>query len=256
VEVGVTTSFAWLTLCEWPSNVTRAFSDAQERLALFNRASMVFSERGIEKLVDAEEMRRGMESPSVTLFNEEPERVVVVHPVAPVMEQVDPVKPLVHMHAHDPLSISDDPPFWQAVVELASHCWTADKVVEAALGLRKTKNSRGTTTAAAMIIRSITTTTTNPQHGSPQQRRRLFSLGCEFGPRGPSASLYGDGQDDMGRGVPSLGVATPGGGKAASIPERPERRFSSLGADRLARAKEDGRKRTHNAALGPSRHHS
>jgi hypothetical protein len=216
----------------------------------------VFSERGIEKLVDAEEMRRGMESPSVTLFSEDPERVVVVHPVAPVIEQVDPVKPLVHIHAHDPLSINDDPPFWQAVVELASHCWIADKVVEAALGLRKTKNSRGTTTAAAMIIKSIITTTTNPQHGSPQQRRRFFSLGCEFGPRGPSDSLYGDGQDDTGRGVPSLGVATPGGGKAASIPERPERRFSSLDADPLVGVNEDGSENTHNATLGPSRRRS
>jgi hypothetical protein len=185
VAVGVTTSFAWLTRWDWPSNVTRAFSDEHDRLAELNRARIVFSERGIEKFVWAAEIRRDMESPMVTLFKSELESVVVVQPDEPAIEQVAPVKPFVHIHAQDPLSSTDDPPFWQAVVEFASHCWTGVKVAEAALGLRKTKNSRGMTTAAAMIIKSIKTTRRNPQHGSPQQRRRFFSLGWALGSRFP-----------------------------------------------------------------------
>lgn len=56
-------------------------------------------------------MRRAMESPSVTSVRSEPERVVVVHPVALALVHVVPVNPFVHIQAHDPESITDVPPF-------------------------------------------------------------------------------------------------------------------------------------------------
>lgn len=49
--VAVTISVAPPWRVDSPSKVTRAFSEAQVRLALLKRAMMVLSERGIEKLV-------------------------------------------------------------------------------------------------------------------------------------------------------------------------------------------------------------
>ena len=97
------------------------------------------------------------------------------------------------------------------------------------LGLWKTRSSSGTTTAAATIIASIKSTRKNPQQGSPQHRR-LFLGGWDLGSRGSWPGGYGEGQEDIGRGVPGpsrMGVARPGGGNAASIPDRPDWRFSS-----------------------------
>jgi hypothetical protein len=47
-------------LSDWPSKVTRAFSDIQDRLAELNRASKMLDERGILKLVCASEIRFGI----------------------------------------------------------------------------------------------------------------------------------------------------------------------------------------------------
>jgi len=58
----------------------------------------------------------------------------------------------------------------------------------------------------------------NPKQGSPQQRR--FAFGFEGSLLNPEVSTIG--QEDWGRGVFSR-VANPGDGKAASIPERPDR---------------------------------
>lgn len=50
-EEAEATACASPTLSSSPSNVTREFSEAQLRFAVLNRANMVFSNRGIEKLV-------------------------------------------------------------------------------------------------------------------------------------------------------------------------------------------------------------
>jgi len=50
-----------------PSNVTRAFSASHDRFAVLKRARMMSEERGMLKFVWAPEMRRGMDSPRVTL---------------------------------------------------------------------------------------------------------------------------------------------------------------------------------------------
>jgi hypothetical protein len=47
-------------LSDWPSKVTRAFSDIQDRFAELKRASKMLDERGIVKLVCASEMRFGI----------------------------------------------------------------------------------------------------------------------------------------------------------------------------------------------------
>ena len=47
-------------LSDWPSKVTRAFSDIQDRLAELKRASKMLDERGILKLVCASEIRFGI----------------------------------------------------------------------------------------------------------------------------------------------------------------------------------------------------
>jgi hypothetical protein len=175
--VAVTISFAAPSRVDAPSKVTSAFSDVQVRFALLKRAMMVLSERGMEKFAWASEMRREIESPSVTFVRSEEERVVVVQPVALAVVHVAPVNPFVHIQAHDPESIMDVPPFLQAVAGLASHCWRAERVVvDAVFDLWKTRSSRGTTTAAAVIIRRIKRTIMNPQQGKPQQRRFFFGL--------------------------------------------------------------------------------
>lgn len=109
VATGVTISFAFPLRVDKPSKVTRAFSDPQERFAVLKRAIRVSAVSGTEKLAAAVDIRRGMESPIVTL--ERLPSVVVVHPVAPTTLQVVPVNPFVHTHAHDPLSIRLKPPF-------------------------------------------------------------------------------------------------------------------------------------------------
>ena len=108
---GVTTSFPCPTRSERPSKVTRAFSETQERLAELKRARMLSPKRGIEKLVWAAEMRRGMDSPRVTFVYEEPERVVVVQPVALATAQVEPVKPLMQMQEQELVLKVEVPPF-------------------------------------------------------------------------------------------------------------------------------------------------
>jgi hypothetical protein len=100
---------------------------------------------------------------------------VVVQPVALATVQVEPVKPLMHIHAQALTLRTELPPFWQAVSGLDWHCWSTERAVVDDFGLWMTSSSSGTTTAAAIIMRSIKRTIKNPQHGRPQQRR--FFLG-------------------------------------------------------------------------------
>jgi hypothetical protein len=51
-----------------PSNVTSAFSASHDRFAALKRARMMSEERGMQKFVWAPEMRRGIDSPRVTLW--------------------------------------------------------------------------------------------------------------------------------------------------------------------------------------------
>lgn len=51
-----------------PSKVTRAFSALQDRFAELKRARMMSEERGMLKFIWAPEMRRGMDSPTVTFW--------------------------------------------------------------------------------------------------------------------------------------------------------------------------------------------
>lgn len=51
-----------------PSNVTRAFSASQDIFAELKRARMMSEDRGMLKFVAAPEMRRGIDSPRVTLW--------------------------------------------------------------------------------------------------------------------------------------------------------------------------------------------
>jgi hypothetical protein len=115
-----------------------------------------------------------MAFPSVT-FEYVPEgKVVVVQPVRFATVHVGPVKPLMQMQEHDPLSNIEVPPFWHAVAVVEEQVERADAVgVDEVLGLWSTRSSRGTTTAAAIIIRRIRRTMRKAQTGRPQQRRRF-----------------------------------------------------------------------------------
>lgn len=178
--VGVTASDPLPIRSDRPSNVTSAFSEAQDRLAELKRAMTILSERGIEKLDKAPVIIRDIESPIVTFVSPEFVKVVVEQPTDEAVVHVEPVKPFVHIHAQEPLSIKELPPFWQAVEAPASHCWIWDNVdAVLALGLWMTSSSRGTTTAAAIMIKRIKRTSINPQHGRPQQRLPRF-LDCPF----------------------------------------------------------------------------
>ena len=98
---------------------------------------------------------------------------MVVQPVRFATVHVGPVKPLMQMQEHDPLSNIEVPPFWHAVAVVEEQVERADAVVDEVLGLWSTRSSRGTMTAAAIIIRRIRRTRRKAQTGRPQQRRRL-----------------------------------------------------------------------------------
>jgi hypothetical protein len=109
---GRTISSAAPTRWECPSNVTSAFSLMQDKLAELKRARMTGVKRGIEKFACAASMRRGIESPRVTfVYSGSVDMVVVVHPLSPATEHVEPVKPLMHMHEQLPVERADVPPF-------------------------------------------------------------------------------------------------------------------------------------------------
>lgn len=133
-------------------------------------------------------MRRGIESPSVTLVSAAEGKFIVMQPVKLAVVQVGPVKPFVQIQAQAPLSIIVEPPFWQAVAVEASQVSTAERVGDTDLGLLKTRNSRGTTTAAAIIRARIRRTRKKPQQGRPQQRRRCFMFLRVSGVGSPFAS--------------------------------------------------------------------
>lgn len=164
---------------ERPPKVTRAFSAVQERFAELKRARRMVPSRGMEKLLAAAAMRRGMASPVVT-FERTPVRVDVVQPVVVAMEQVFPVKPLMQIQAQAPLFRNVLPPFWQAVVESAAHCCSGVSFVVAGLGLWMTRSSMGTTIAAAIITRRPKRRSRNAQQGIPQQRRLLRVVAVSF----------------------------------------------------------------------------
>lgn len=107
---GTTISLAVPTRVLNPSYVTRAFSEIHERLAPLKRCRRVVATSGIEKLVCAEEMRRGIDSPRVTLASCAL-RVVTVQPVEPPTVHVFPVNPFMHIQAQFPLDKNVVPPF-------------------------------------------------------------------------------------------------------------------------------------------------
>jgi len=140
------------------------------------------------------------------------------------------------------------PPFAQS--SCVSHCCNAAWASRSTLCLRITKNSTGMTTAAA--TRRITTTKTimKPHKGKPQHLRPLFPwLSDEFVasevPAFASCEVFGvrlaprgSGQDCIccrtlsrqlrrGGGAP----ACAGGGKAASMSEKPDWCFSPSSID-------------------------
>lgn len=86
-----------------PLNVTRAFSASHERFAELNCTRIISDDNGILKFVLAPEIRRGMDSPRVTLLYRVPFELVmevVVQPLELATEQVEPVYPLAQMQAH------------------------------------------------------------------------------------------------------------------------------------------------------------
>jgi hypothetical protein len=230
---GSTTSFALPTRVLWPSNVTRAFSETHERLAELKRSRMVLADSGMEKLVWAVVIRRDMDSPTVTLGSCAP-NVAVVHPVAPLTVHVAPLNPLMQIQEQAPLDKKVVPPFWHFVAVSVAHCCKGLTTAAAdvvALFLCMTTISNGITTAAAIMMRSRRITTQNTQTGIPHQRRFLAwtSFSAVRPPKDGSSYSAAFGHEETGRtGVtPRVGVASPGGGKAASMPERPDWCFSS-----------------------------
>jgi hypothetical protein len=127
---GWTTRSAEPIRADWPSNVTSAFSDTHDRLAELKRARITVLKRGMEKFDWAAAMRRGMESPRVTfVYVGSVEIVVVAQPDAPDTEQVEPVKPLMHIQEQLPVESEDVPPFWHAVEEFCEQAWRAVTVL-------------------------------------------------------------------------------------------------------------------------------
>lgn len=60
----------------------------------------------------------------------------MVQPDAPDTEQVEPVKPLMHIQEQLPVEREDVPPFWQAVEEFCEQAWRAVIVLaDVVLGL-------------------------------------------------------------------------------------------------------------------------
>lgn len=105
--------------------MTRAFSEAQLRLAALKRAKIVVGDRGMEKFACDECIKRGIDSPRVTLdkVSSVLSMSVVVQPVAPAMLQAAPVKPFMHIHEQLWLSTTLWPPFSQG-----SLCWHEARV--------------------------------------------------------------------------------------------------------------------------------
>ena len=118
---------------------------------------------------------------------------VVVQPVVPPTLQVEPVKPLIHIHEQPPPERIDEPPFLHSVLGSDWHCWSwAAEVDVEDFCLWMTRSSMGTTTAAAMTMRIIRRTRRNPQTGRPQQRRRGLWL---FSSRGGEVLSKGGGHE-------------------------------------------------------------
>jgi hypothetical protein len=206
-----------------PSKVTRAFSASQERFAELNRARMISDDKGTLKFALAPEIRRGMDSPRVTLLYTVPFELVIlvrVHPLELATVHVDPVKPFAQMQEQALEEMMLVPPLAQGVV-----CWhwaSWDAVVdEFEEDLLMTRRNRGTSTAAAMIRIVTKVMSRKSQIGSPQQRRPGFDPEGPFGFKALVEAIWVD-QEACGRGLCSRGVAKPGGGKAASMPDRPD----------------------------------
>ena len=121
--------------------------------------------------------------------------------MVPPIVQVEPVKPLIHIHEQLPVERTEEPPFRHSVVELDWHCSNVgSEVDEVDLLLWKTKSSRGTTIAAAMIMRIIRRRRRNPHTGRPQQRRGVFTLSSS---RAGVERSKGAGHDCIAPGVPT-----------------------------------------------------
>lgn len=166
--------------------VTRAFSASQERFAELKRARMMSDDKEMLKLDFAPEIRRGMDSPRVTLLYTVPFElvmVVVVQPAELATAHVEPVKPLAQMHEQAFEEIMLVPPLAHGVVCWHWASWDAvfEEVEE---DLLMTRRNNGTRTAAA-TMRSVTNAMRRKTHiGSPQQRRLGFDPGGPLGLRG------------------------------------------------------------------------
>jgi hypothetical protein len=169
-----------------PSKVTRAFSALQERFPELKRARMISDDKGMLKFALAPEIRRGIDSPSVTLLYVVPFElvmVVVVQPAEPATVQVEPVKPFAQMQEQALEEMMLVPPLAQGVL-----CWhwaSWDAVFEEfEEDLLMTRRNTGTRTAAA-TMRIVTNVTRRKTHiGSPQQRRPGFDPEGPFGLNG------------------------------------------------------------------------
>jgi len=200
-----------------PENVTSEFSIVQLEPLVLKLARIDVELNGMEKFVCAASIRRGRASPNVAFAVLVPSvRAVVVHPTAVLFVHVEPVNPFTQIQALPPFCTTATPPF--------SHANPLPDEVSAALllGLSMTRNFKGTTTAAAIMIRMIMRMRMNPQQGRPQHFRGFLPPLAEGEMVPSSDSGRPAGQAEAGRSRTGVGVSWPGGGKAASMPERPD----------------------------------
>ena len=111
------------------------------------------------------------------------------------------------------------PPLAQGVV-----CWhwaSWDTLFEELEDLLMTRRNKGTSTAAVTMRIVTKMMSRKGQIGSPQQRRPGFDPEGPFELRTLVEVMCVD-KVACSRGLCSRGVAKPGGGKAASMPDRPE----------------------------------
>ena len=151
---------------------------------------------------------------------------IVVQPLSAVIEQVAPVKPFEQMHRHEFAATMLVPPLAQgvdcrqfersaaALARAVDACWRGSTI-----------NITGITMAAAMSRARIIKSRMKAQAGIPQHLLgRFFSskpdtdmVGEGFLARARFELAKGEGQHDVGRSPPVVGVVRPGGGNEARI---------------------------------------
>lgn len=211
-----------------PSKVTKAFSVLQDRFSWLNLDCMIVATRGMEKLAWASAISRGIAWPMVTLLILVSAVLidVVVQPCDVGIVQSTPVNPFEQIHEQTPSRTTFVPPLAQFNCD--SHSEMAGCAALFSLALSMTRNLTGTTIAAAMIHIKIMSNTKKVHMGSPQQRRPFFCGPCSLSSAADSVSIGGPRKDlrPKGHAVETLLCRAParlaGGGKAASMSERPD----------------------------------